>query len=80
MERQSGSDPVEGSRESVGEHDDQQRDAEPAFSHVGTGAVPQPTGGGGEDAGGITNLPLSEELREQDEVPDRGERKADRDA
>ena len=74
IERQSGMDPAEGSRESVGERDDLGRDAQPGFSHGGTGRVPQPTGGDGH-AGGITNRPLAEEQRDQDEVPERGHRK-----
>ena len=74
IERPSGMDPAEGSRESIGERDDLGRDAQPGFSHGGTGHVLQPTGEDG-DAGGITNRPLSEEEQEQEDVPDRGRRK-----
>jgi hypothetical protein len=31
----------------------------------------------GDEAGGITNRPLDEEMDNQDRVPDRGQRKAD---
>jgi hypothetical protein len=75
IERQSGMDPAEGSREAAGDQDDLGRDAQPGFSHGGTGKVPQPTGSRKPDAGGISNRPLSDEQDEQDEVPERGERK-----
>lgn len=69
IERQSGMDPAEGSRESVGERDQQTEREQPQFSHGGTGHPPEPRG---NDGGGISNRPLSEEGANQDAVPPRG--------
>lgn len=70
IERQSGMDPAEGSREAAGGKDDLGRE-QPQFSHGGTGEPPQPRGGG------ITNRPLEEEEANQDAVPERGNTKSD---
>ena len=63
IERQSGMDPAEGSRESVGEQDD-----------LGRGPA---QGSGHREGGGITNRPIEEERRNQEEVPGRGRTKAE---
>jgi hypothetical protein len=62
---------AEGSRETVNANDESEREERDRFDNSDT-----ESGGRDDQAGGITNRPLDEEIANQREVPPRGEVKA----